>query len=186
MLTEEEYAKLQKDDPEAAARLQRNNNLTPEQKKNKKIGRNDPCPCGSGKKFKNCCSFKQKDKELHNPNLDPPKQRIRSFFNISSFENPKKELICLKKYTHEGTDVFVMQYKHMFQYMFSKNDRMYIDHFFLRPPFIRKLLSFVGINLYSKDELDYGIKVALNAAGRSIDEINLKKPIKADPIPLEK
>lgn len=21
----------------------------------KKIGRNDPCPCGSGKKFKKCC-----------------------------------------------------------------------------------------------------------------------------------
>lgn len=21
----------------------------------KKIGRNEPCPCGSGKKFKNCC-----------------------------------------------------------------------------------------------------------------------------------
>ena len=24
-------------------------------KKDKKIGRNDPCPCGSGKKYKNCC-----------------------------------------------------------------------------------------------------------------------------------
>ncbi|NLM35457.1 MAG: preprotein translocase subunit SecA [Clostridiales bacterium] len=24
-------------------------------KKEKKIGRNDPCPCGSGKKYKNCC-----------------------------------------------------------------------------------------------------------------------------------
>ena len=23
--------------------------------KKKKIGRNDPCPCGSGKKFKKCC-----------------------------------------------------------------------------------------------------------------------------------
>ena len=23
--------------------------------KNKTIGRNDPCPCGSGKKYKNCC-----------------------------------------------------------------------------------------------------------------------------------
>ena len=23
--------------------------------KGKKIGRNDPCPCGSGKKYKNCC-----------------------------------------------------------------------------------------------------------------------------------
>ena len=22
---------------------------------NKNIGRNDPCPCGSGKKYKNCC-----------------------------------------------------------------------------------------------------------------------------------
>ncbi|NBW87715.1 MAG: hypothetical protein EBR23_13055, partial [Planctomycetia bacterium] len=20
-----------------------------------KVGRNDPCPCGSGRKFKNCC-----------------------------------------------------------------------------------------------------------------------------------
>ena len=23
-----------------------------------KIGRNDPCPCGSGKKYKNCCMKK--------------------------------------------------------------------------------------------------------------------------------
>ena len=23
--------------------------------KKKKVGRNDPCPCGSGKKFKKCC-----------------------------------------------------------------------------------------------------------------------------------
>ena len=26
--------------------------------KEKKIGRNDPCPCGSGKKYKNCCGRK--------------------------------------------------------------------------------------------------------------------------------
>jgi len=24
-------------------------------KKKQKVGRNDPCPCGSGKKYKNCC-----------------------------------------------------------------------------------------------------------------------------------
>ena len=29
---------------------------------NTKIGRNDPCPCGSGKKYKNCCLLKQKNK----------------------------------------------------------------------------------------------------------------------------
>ena len=26
-----------------------------------KIGRNDPCPCGSGKKYKNCCGFIQRE-----------------------------------------------------------------------------------------------------------------------------
>ena len=28
---------------------------TPKNADGKKIGRNDPCPCGSGKKYKNCC-----------------------------------------------------------------------------------------------------------------------------------
>lgn len=32
-------------------------------KKYKKIGRNDPCPCGSGKKFKKCCIDKINDKD---------------------------------------------------------------------------------------------------------------------------
>lgn len=27
-----------------------------------KIGRNDPCPCGSGKKYKACCLLKQEQK----------------------------------------------------------------------------------------------------------------------------
>jgi hypothetical protein len=37
--------------PEAAA--------TAIPRKSEKIGRNDPCPCGSGKKFKKCCLLKQ-------------------------------------------------------------------------------------------------------------------------------
>lgn len=28
---------------------------SPWTRKNRKVGRNDPCPCGSGKKYKNCC-----------------------------------------------------------------------------------------------------------------------------------
>ena len=27
----------------------------PKERQKKKVGRNDPCPCGSGKKFKKCC-----------------------------------------------------------------------------------------------------------------------------------
>ena len=26
-----------------------------------KVGRNDPCPCGSGKKYKNCCGRENRD-----------------------------------------------------------------------------------------------------------------------------
>ena len=31
----------------------------PVKKEGKKVGRNDPCPCGSGKKYKKCCANKQ-------------------------------------------------------------------------------------------------------------------------------
>ena len=27
----------------------------------KKVGRNDPCPCGSGKKYKKCCGMHEDD-----------------------------------------------------------------------------------------------------------------------------
>lgn len=33
-------------------------------RKHAKIGRNDPCPCGSGKKFKNCCIHNEQFNEL--------------------------------------------------------------------------------------------------------------------------
>ncbi|MBN1134448.1 MAG: DUF1186 domain-containing protein [Methanosarcinaceae archaeon] len=33
---------------------------TDEKSIKKKIGRNDPCPCGSGKKYKKCCMYKEK------------------------------------------------------------------------------------------------------------------------------
>jgi uncharacterized protein YchJ len=28
------------------------------------IGRNDPCPCGSGKKYKKCCELKKSTKQF--------------------------------------------------------------------------------------------------------------------------
>ncbi|MBY0525672.1 MAG: SEC-C domain-containing protein [Gemmataceae bacterium] len=37
----------------------RERKLTPFLRPDKKVGRNDPCPCGSGKKFKKCCMSKE-------------------------------------------------------------------------------------------------------------------------------
>ena len=28
-----------------------------------KVGRNDPCPCGSGKKYKRCCEARDRERE---------------------------------------------------------------------------------------------------------------------------
>ena len=38
-----------------------NTPLQPVKRDAKKVGRNDPCPCGSGKKYKNCCGKDQGD-----------------------------------------------------------------------------------------------------------------------------
>ena len=32
-------------------------------KKAEKVGRNDPCPCGSGKKYKKCCGLSENTEE---------------------------------------------------------------------------------------------------------------------------
>ena len=41
--------------PEEAQVPQREKKQEPYRREHPKIGRNDPCPCGSGKKYKNCC-----------------------------------------------------------------------------------------------------------------------------------
>lgn len=39
--------------------VERVNNKAKPVKSAGKVGRNDPCPCGSGKKYKNCCGRNQ-------------------------------------------------------------------------------------------------------------------------------
>jgi hypothetical protein len=41
--------------PEKAANLHKNAQPQPYRRPEPKIGRNEPCPCGSGKKYKRCC-----------------------------------------------------------------------------------------------------------------------------------
>ena len=47
-LEREEVKNIQTNDGDKASKKQ-------PKKSEKKIGRNDPCPCGSGKKYKQCC-----------------------------------------------------------------------------------------------------------------------------------
>jgi preprotein translocase subunit SecA len=47
--------------PKEAPKEIRTTSHTPVVRKDVKIGRNDPCPCGSGKKYKNCCGRNAKE-----------------------------------------------------------------------------------------------------------------------------
>jgi preprotein translocase subunit SecA len=63
-ISREEQEAREREREEARHRLQRNQNLVysaggsapaaPTKRESAKVGRNDPCPCGSGKKFKKC------------------------------------------------------------------------------------------------------------------------------------
>lgn len=47
----------------------------------KKINRNDPCPCGSGKKYKNCCMNQSKESTTPNA-LEKLKQRMKQKVHV--------------------------------------------------------------------------------------------------------
>lgn len=53
-----------------------------------KIGRNEPCPCGSGKKYKKCCLIRTKTHISYSIKDYGPAQLSESFFR----ENPVKEI----------------------------------------------------------------------------------------------
>ena len=53
------------------------------------IGRNEPCPCGSGKKFKKCCL--QKEREI--PDFKEKKENLFLFSNYQKTQKEKGEYL---------------------------------------------------------------------------------------------
>lgn len=65
----------------------------------KKIGRNDPCPCGSGKKFKKCCESIMIGGRFRATRIEPQSApsiqktaSLTSLFQARLAETPKKPL----------------------------------------------------------------------------------------------
>lgn len=55
---------------------------------NKKVGRNDPCPCGSGKKFKNCCLGNSDYNETRELSQKEMQDLKFGYKNIDDFKKP--------------------------------------------------------------------------------------------------
>ena len=70
----------------------------------KKIGRNEPCPCGSGKKYKKCCLAKD-ETEVSQEQITAPSGEARTFYDggLSEDEEILKDYRKLKK-TDEKID----------------------------------------------------------------------------------
>lgn len=74
---------------------------------NQKVGRNDPCPCGSGKKYKKCCEQRLGPKKKFQASvissgisggkaLEGKATKISTNFFSRPPEPPKKDLSDLK------------------------------------------------------------------------------------------
>lgn len=55
-----------------------------------KIGRNEPCPCGSGKKFKKCCLNKSQDQRFAET-MSKSMHNIKNEARIKRCLHPKQE-----------------------------------------------------------------------------------------------
>ena len=55
----------------------------------KKVGPNDPCPCGSGKKYKKCCRNKPGQRDMKVSKVASPKATgLTSFFHSAVSSRP--------------------------------------------------------------------------------------------------
>src|ERR1700693_3870140 len=71
-----------------------------------KLGRNDPCSCGSGKKYKNCCQGKVESRSLGAPVRGPTQDELNqlmALFNSGRYvELESKALLLIKQYPNSG------------------------------------------------------------------------------------
>ncbi len=60
--------------------------------KREKVGRNDPCPCGSGKKYKKCCLIKEESRRAEKTSATPTEIGLRNkVLSFSTQERFKKD-----------------------------------------------------------------------------------------------
>ena len=68
----------------------------------RKVGRNDPCPCGSGKKYKHCC-LKKKKGTTPNESSHNTKRPFISRLTIARFaEDAREDQELMKKYSEQS------------------------------------------------------------------------------------
>jgi hypothetical protein len=69
---------------------------------NPKVGRNDPCPCGSGKKYKHCCLNLSRGLPLSEPMPELP-QELQALLAGRQFESLEELQAFVTQYSQQKT-----------------------------------------------------------------------------------
>ena len=72
---------------------------------NWEVGRNEPCPCGSGKKYKKCCLRKIEQEQSYNLTVDRMIDKVMSFF----FEQEENYLSEVDAYVERYAQTFEIE-----------------------------------------------------------------------------
>ncbi|MCD7893910.1 MAG: DUF1186 domain-containing protein [Erysipelotrichaceae bacterium] len=127
----------------------------------KKIGRNDPCPCGSGKKYKKCCMYKDadlnriEDMTLRSKALEKyPKLRTSQDDRIYVNDYYDEESIDIDKIIYLALHRFSQYSDSLFFTHNSKGLDKNIKHQYLLVAFDKYVDKFNKENLSSNKEYD--------------------------------
>lgn len=109
--TKEEKLKKKKNMEELAKEIKRREQRENKARKKTKIGRNDPCPCGSGKKYKRCCI----DKDIRSGEegiIESPEEikRWLKYYPSEDKENSDNEVLITDVFDKESIDIDKLVY----------------------------------------------------------------------------
>ena len=91
-----------RDRPTVAAHGESDRSIRKEPVHVKKVGRNDPCPCGSGKKYKKCCGANEEVTEpVSYTHLDVYKRQISRIRLREQYNNDNSLFLLLEKIQDE-------------------------------------------------------------------------------------
>ncbi len=138
-----------------------------------KIGRNDPCPCGSGKKYKKCCLGKEniiindninnllKKKEVKNPEIN--NKLINIYMN--------KDRLSTKKIIDDFLEVM----NYLLDYAEEHNIRTFeeLDKENLIEEFTMNVFCDFDLEILNLDKNEYDLNITNKYLDRVIEVLNL-------------
>lgn len=144
-----------------------------------KIGRNDPCPCGSGKKYKKCCLHKESNalpqmnteflRELHSDftHIEAIANKISSVIKKYRYPDAVRAIFCLNLWRRNRSALSQALSMNMALSICNSFGTQQIVSYDDLSSFYSEISSYIGITSYEDHIIDDYGEVFINHAGKS-------------------